>query len=152
MKKYYSANKGSEISRSYPGPDRRKYPRFDFPFFIRYKKQSEGAPKTETEQKEPILFTEEGTNLSVAKNVSIGGICFVARESLPPNTKLTLEIFTPLKREPFTALVEVKWQKKRALFSSYLTGVAFLNLDDEEGFKNLLEMLTEVKLEELIEN
>ena len=30
MKKYYTANKASNISKPHEGPDRRKYPRFDF--------------------------------------------------------------------------------------------------------------------------
>jgi len=41
MEKYYAANKSSKMSKSFNGPDRRKYPRFDFPFFIRYKKGEE---------------------------------------------------------------------------------------------------------------
>jgi hypothetical protein len=151
MKRYYRTNKGSEIYKPYEGPDRRKYPRFDFPFFIRYKKNAREIQAVKTEQESSILFTEKGQELSISHNVSIGGICFATREPFQLHTKLTLEIFTPLKREPFTALAEVAWQRKRTLVPSYLTGVSFLQLDDEEGFKNLLEMLTEMKLEELTE-
>ncbi len=150
MKKYYTANRGSQTSKSFDGPDRRRYPRFDFPFFIRYKKNVEKLPKDKTKQ-ENILFIEKGEGLSISQNVSIGGICFVTKEPFPLRTKLTIEIFTPIKSEPFTALVEVVWQRKRTLVSNYLTGISFLNLDDEEGFKNLLHMLTEMELEELIE-
>jgi len=150
MKRYYTANKGSEISKPYKGPDRRKYPRFDFPFFIRYKKNVEDIPKAKTGRGN-ILFIEKDEGLSVSQNVSIGGICFVTKEPLPLRTKLIIEIFTPIKSEPFTALVEVVWQKKKTLVPNYLTGISFLQLDDEEGFKNLLHMLTEMELEELIE-
>lgn len=151
MKRYYTANKGSDIAKHYEGPDRRKYPRFDFPFFIRYKKNGKGIKAVKTEQGSSILFVEKDQELSIAQNVSIGGICFATREPFPLHTKLILEIFTPLKREPFVALVEVMWQRKRTLVSSYITGISFLQLDDEEGFKHLLEMLTEMKLEELKE-
>ena len=112
MKKYYTANKGSKISKSFDGPDRRRYPRFDFPFFIRYKKNGEKLPKAKTEQGN-ILFIEKDEGLSISQNVSIGGICFVTKEPFPLRTKLVIEIFTPLKSEPFSALVEVAWQKKK---------------------------------------
>ena len=150
MKNYYTANKGSKMSKSFDGPDRRRYPRFDFPFFIRYKKNGEERSETENNTGN-ILFVGKDEGLSVSHDVSIGGICFVIKESFPIRTKLTLEIFTPVKSEPFTALAEVVWQKKRALVSNYLTGISFLHLDDEAGFKHLLNMLTEMELEELIE-
>lgn len=150
MKKYYTANKGSKMSKSFDGPDRRRYPRFDFPFFIRYKKNGEGLPNTKKERGN-ILFIGKDEGLSITQNVSIGGICFVTKEPFPLRTKLTIEIFTPFKSEPFSALVEVMWQKKRTLISTYLTGISFLQLDDNEGFKRLLNMLTEMELEELIE-
>jgi hypothetical protein len=150
MKKYYTANKGSKVFKPFDGPDRRKYPRFDFPFFIRYKKGDE-TPKVNIEPGKTIRFIEKGEKLSISHNVSIGGICFVTREPFSPHTKLILEIFTPLKSEPFTSLVEVAWQKKRTLAQNYLTGISFLHLDDMEGFKHLLNMLTEMELEELLE-
>ena len=151
MKKRYSANKTSQIFKPFEGPDRRKYPRFDFPFFIRYKKDEEQITKSKTQERGNILFVGKNEGLSISKNVSIGGICFVTKEPFQPRTKLTIEIFTPLKGEPFTALVEVVWQKKRPLASTYLTGISFLQLDDEEGFKHLLNMLTEMELEKMIE-
>ena len=150
MKKYYTANKGSKIFKPFDGPDRRKYPRFDFPFFIRYKKGDE-IPKVNIEPGKTIRFIEKGKGLSISHNVSIGGICFVTKESFSLHTKLILEIFTPVKTEPFSALVEVVWQKKRTLVPNYLTGISFLHLDDKEGFKRLLNMLTETELEELME-
>ena len=150
MRKYYMAKKGSEIAKSFDGPDRRKYPRFDFPFFIRYKKGDE-ISQIKTEPGKTIRFIEKGEGLSISRDVSIGGICFVTKESFPLHVKLTLEIFTPVKTEPFVALVEVVWQRKRTLVSNYLTGISFLHLEDEEGFKHLLNMLTEMELEELIE-
>ncbi len=150
MKNFYTANKGSKISKSFDGPDRRRYPRFDFPFFIRYKKNGEEQSETENNT-ENIFFVGKDEGLSVSRDVSIGGICFVTKESFSIRTKLTLEIFTPVKSEPFTALTEVAWQKKRTLMPNYLTGISFLKLDDEEGFKRLLNMLTEMELEKLIE-
>jgi hypothetical protein len=149
MEKYYAANKSSKMSKSFQGPDRRRYPRFDFPFFIRYKKGEE-ISKTDT-KRENILFIEKDKELSILHDISIGGICFAAKEPFERRTKLIIEIFTPIKSEPFTALVEVIWQKKRALVSTYLTGVSFLQLDDEKEFTHLLDMLTELKLEKIIE-
>ncbi|MDD5454610.1 MAG: PilZ domain-containing protein [Candidatus Ratteibacteria bacterium] len=149
MKKYYTVNKNSKMSKSFQGPDRRRYPRFDFPFFIRYKK-SEEISKTSTGEGN-ILFVEKGQDISIARDVSIGGICFAVKEPLPPRAKLTVEIFTPIKSAPFTAFAEVVWQKKRALSSTYLTGVSFLQLDDDKEFTHLLNMLTELKLEKMIE-
>lgn len=149
MKKYYTADKSSKMSKSFQGPDRRRYPRFDFPFFIRYKKGEE-IPQTDTKQGN-ILFVEKDKELSISRDVSIGGICFATKEPFSSRAKLTVEIFTPIKSEPFTALAEVAWQKKRALSSIYLTGVSFLQLDDEKEFTHLLNMLTEMKLEKMIE-
>ncbi len=149
MEKYYTADKKSKMSKSFQGPDRRRYPRFDFPFFIRYKKGEE-IQKTGTREGN-ILFVEKSQEISISRDVSIGGICFVVKEPLPRSAKLTVEIFTPIKSEPFIAFAEVVWQKKRPLSSTYLTGVSFLQLDDDKEFTHLLNMLTEMKLEKMIE-
>ena len=149
MKKFYTAEKSSRTSKSFQGPDRRKYPRFDFPFFIRYKK--DGTILSSDTKNETIIFVKKGDALAISHNISIGGICFATRESFPRLTKLRVEIFTPVKSEPFTALVEVVWQKKKALSSTYITGVSFLKLDDEKEFGHLLNMLTDMKLEKIIE-
>ncbi len=149
MKKFYTAEKSPKTSKSSQGPDRRRYPRFDFPFFIRYKKDEH--PSQADEKRENILFVKEGEELAISHNVSIGGICFATKELLPRLSKLTVEIFTPIKSEPFTALAEVVWQKKRVLSLTYLTGISFLKLDDEKEFTHLLHMLTEMKLEKIIE-
>lgn len=149
MKKYHATDKSSKMSKSFQGPDRRKYPRFDFPFFIRYKK-GEGISKADTNQGN-ILFIEKGQELSIARDISIGGICFATKEPLENRTKLMIKIFTPIKSEPFTALAEVVWQKKKVLAPIYLTGVSFLKLDDDKEFTHLLNMLTELELKEMIE-
>ena len=132
---------------TYKGREKRKYPRFGFPFYIRYEKDGEkfkkGYPPT------PIIFTKKGEKLSMSKDVSIDGICFVAKEKFSPGTQLLMNIFTPIRPQPFEVLAKVAWQKKSIVSSKYLTGICFLDIDDRARFKKLLEMLVNEGLEEI---
>ncbi len=130
----------------YGGEEKRKYPRFGFPFYIRYEKDGEkfkkGYPPT------PIIFTKKGEKLSVSKDVSVNGICFVTKEKFPQGTQLLMNIFTPIRTQPFEVLAKVAWQKKSIISSKYLTGINFIDIDDKARFKKLLEMLVKEGLEE----
>ena len=137
--------------KPYKGSERRKYLRFGYPLFINYKKNGEGFKAELLKPSAPFYFTEKGRKAAVSHDISIGGISFVTREKLERGAKLTVEIWSPIRHDALIGLVEVIWQKRRYLAPGYLTGVAFISLDDRKELKRLLEMLTNLKLEEVIE-
>ena len=139
-------------TRGYKGPDRRKYVRFDYPFFIRVRK--DGGDYNEKVQS-VITFKElEENNISISKNISIGGIYFTTSKDYPPGTLVFVEIFSPTRKVPFHILAKVAWRKKRilgrALGYTYDTGVEFLKIDAEGEFQDLLEQLVKAKLEKVL--
>ncbi len=136
----------------YKGPERRKYVRLDYPFFIRVRKDGEGSNK---ENQHVITFKElEDNDISIAKNMSIGGICFTTSKDYPPETQVFVEIFSPTRKVPFHILAKVAWRKKRilghALGYTHDTGVEFLKIDAEGEFQDLLEQLVKARLEKVL--
>jgi len=141
---------GMVKSKSSPVPERRRYPRFEYPFYVVYKKA--GKFKREVSgPSAPFYFIGKEEKLSVSQNISIGGICFVTKEEFLPGIKLSVKIWTPTRHSPLVGQVKVVWQKKRTLAPGYFTGVSFISLDDKKELKSLLEMLTDLKLEEMLE-
>ena len=47
-------------------------------------------------------------------------------------------------------VVQARWQKPISFSANYLTGVAFISLNDKEELRKLLEVFTDLKLEEMI--
>ena len=136
----------------YNGPDRRKYVRFGYPFFVRVRKDGEGF---NTRGLPLITFKElEEGNVSVSQDISIGGICFTTSKDYPPSTIVFMEIFTPTRKTPFHLLAKVAWRKKRILEHNlgyiYDTGVEFSKIDAEGEFQDLLEQLVKAKLEKVL--
>jgi len=128
--------------------EKRKYIRFRYPFYIRCEEHED---KDEQFQDISITFREIKENkVSVSKNVSLGGLCFISRKDFSTDTVLTLELFTPTQTQPFQIVGKVAWRKKGIVTQNYEIGVEFLKIDKEREFKSLLEMLEEVKLEEVI--
>ena len=144
--------KGKIVASEYNGPDRRKYVRFGYPFFIRVRKDGENYTKRSLPL---ITFKElEEDNVSISHNISIGGICFTTSKDYPPDTLVFVEIFSPTRNIPFHILAKVAWRKKRilehALGYTYNTGVEFLKIDAEGEFQDLLEELVKAKLEKVL--
>ncbi len=140
------------MASGYNGPDRRKYIRFSYPFFIRIRKDGEGYNK---KSRPLITFKElEENNVSISRNVSIGGICFTTSKDYPTGAVVFVEIFCPTRKIPFNILAKVAWKKKRiledALGYTYDTGVEFFKIDAEGEFQDLLEQLVRAKLEKVL--
>lgn len=137
--------------KSFRGPNRREYPRFEYPFYMSYKKNGEEFKKEFEQQSTPFYFREKkDEKLSVSKNISVGGICFVTREKFLPGVKLSVKLWSPIAKKTLIALVEVKWQKSMSFTTCFLTGVAFISLDDKQELRKVLELFTDLKLEEMI--
>ena len=136
----------------YKGPERRRYVRFSYPFFIRSRKDGE---KYNSNARPLITFKELQENkVSISQKVSIGGISFTTSKEYPPGTLIFVEVFSPTRKIPFNILARVAWRKKRvlghALGYTYDTGVEFLGIDEEGEFQDLLEQLVKAKLEKVL--
>jgi len=138
-------------SKSFRGPNRREYPRIEYPFYMSYEKNGEKLKKEFKQQSTPFYFREKkDQKLLVSKNISVEGICFVTKEKFLPGVKLSVKLWSPIARKTLIALVEVKWQKSVSFTTGFLTGVAFISLDDKEELRKVLELFTDLKLEEMI--
>ncbi len=155
----------------YKGPERRRFVRLGYPFFIQYKVvekiSEEDSLSSISSDIEKILkeWDEKGygkdkiysslikkmKDSSFTKNISEGGICFVTRERFKPDTQLRMQIYVPTRKEPIKALVKVVWRKKRMLRSGYDTGVSFIETaeSDKRDLSDCLRLFSETKLEEL---
>ena len=140
------------VASGYNGPDRRRYVRFSYPFFVRTRKDGEGYNKKGYPL---IIFKElEENNVSISQNMSIGGISFTTSKEYPPGVLVFVEVFSPTRKTPFNILAKVAWRKKRILGRplgyTYDTGVEFLKIDAEGEFHDLLEQLVKAKLERVL--
>ncbi len=135
-------------------PERRKYVRFAYPFFIRVRRK--GGKEDFSRQEQPIITFKEfkEDNISISKNISVQGICFTTSKNYPVNTLVALEIFSPTRKMPFNMLAKVKWKNKRVVGKStehvYDVGVEFLKIDADGEFHDLLEQLVNSKLEKVL--
>jgi hypothetical protein len=107
-----------------PTQERRKYSRKYFTVPICYKRTTESG---------------EGT-LAPVKDISEGGIGFMALEYLPPKTELMLKVFLPGFNEPIETPGKVAWAKKEEPYTDdyalFVIGVEFVSL--EEKYKKLI--------------
>ena len=102
-----------------------------------------------------ITFKElEENDVSISRDVSIGGICFTTSKNYPIGAVVFVEIFCPTRKIPFNILAKVSWKKKRILGHvlgyTYDTGIEFFNIDSEGEFQDLLEQLVRAKLEKVL--
>lgn len=141
------------MATEYKGPNRRKYVRFGYPFFIRVRKDGEGY---DDKKYHPLItFKElEENNISISQDISIGGICFTTSKNYAPGALVFVEVFCPTRKTPFHILAKVAWRKKRilgrALGYIYDTGVEFLKIDADGEFQDLLEQLVKARLEKVL--
>lgn len=134
------------------GEERRRYVRFNYPFFVRTRKDG----KAYGGNRPPLItFKEiEEDQVSISQNISIGGICFTTSKEYSVGSLINMEIFAPTRKTPFSILARVVWRKKRALGrglgSTYDIGVEFLKIDSDGQFQDLLEQLVKAKLEKVL--
>ena len=86
-----------------------------------------------------------------SKDISLGGLRFVSRQDISPGILISLDLFTPTQSQPFHIVGRVTWRKRGIVTRNYEIGLEFVKIDDDGKFKSLLEMLEEVKLEEVVE-
>ena len=84
--------------------------------------------------KTEVLAEDE---LSLAKNISKGGICLIAYEELEENDVLDLKIFLPEDKEPINVRGRVIWVKEFIVGDTsygerFDVGVEFIKIKDED--------------------
>ena len=137
--------------RSSRRSEKRKHRRFEYPLYISYKKNGKKFQKELLKSSTSFNFKEKGEKLSVSRDISVSGICFVTREKFPSETKLLVKVWSPARPNPLIGLAEVIWQKKRSPEPGYLTGAAFASLDDMEELNKLFEIFKKMSVEAMIE-
>lgn len=107
--------------------ERRKFVRIDWPVVVKYKTIEE--PRTNDQ--------------IVGKNISEGGVCFVAYERLGKGTRLDIQIEVPFDSMPIFARAEVMWSKKiggehEKMFE---VGIMFyaINTEDQKRLRMYIE-------------
>jgi|GEM_PF-4237862 len=105
------------------GIEKRKYPRYEVKFLVKYKEADDSKPKW---------------NVSQVKNLSLGGLAFISAEKYSQETTLVLKLQLPhaglesAKNEILT-LAKVKHVHEKHLGADsyiYFTGVAFVEVDE----------------------
>ena len=137
-------------SKSYRGTERRKHRRFEYPLYISYKKNGNKFQGELLKSSTPLHLTIKDKELSLSRNISVAGICFVTKERFSSKTRLFVKIWSPAGPRPLIGLAEVMWQKKRSPGPGYLTGVAFASLDDKNELNKLLEIFKELKVKRMV--
>ena len=80
-------NKDKKSEMSYPGPERRRYPRIPFWYIVKYQVYQSSSKKGN------ILFNSQ------SKNISSGGILLETKRQYGTATLLEIELDVPVRRE-----------------------------------------------------
>ncbi len=97
--------------------ERRRYVRIDLCIEVEYK----------------VLREEKVSGGAKSKNISEGGMCFLARDKLKKNTLLALKFHLPDRKiSVIDCKGKVIWQSKEG--EGYLTGIEFIDLDTNSRF------------------
>ncbi len=92
--------------------ERRRYVRIDLCIEVEYK----------------VLSEERAPGGTKSKNISEGGMCFLARDKIKKGALLALKFHLPdRKRSVIDCKGRVIWQSKEG--EGYLTGIEFIDLD-----------------------
>ncbi len=137
-------------SKCYRGTERRKHRRFEYPLYVSYKKNGKKFQEELLKSSTELHLTVKEKELSISRNISVAGICFVTKEKFSSNTRLLVKIWSPAGPRPLIGLAEVMWHKKRSPGSGYLTGVAFASLDDKNELSKLLDIFKELKVKRMV--
>ncbi len=103
----------------YAGSDRRKYPRINKNFILTYFHPENPSEKNEITQ---------------LKNISLGGMCFVATKNFPLGTKLNIELRTPYLSDKANLKGHILESREKIKGVMYQIRLAFDGLDPEEEF------------------
>lgn len=91
-----------------------------------------------------IVYTKrqapEKEKLSLAKNISMGGICLIVYEELKKSDMLDLKIFLPEDKTPISAAGRVDWVKEFLIGDAYKgrrfdVGIEFIEISEENKNK-----------------
>ena len=95
------------------GEERRKYIRLDAHHLLKYRK----------------VGKEEA--LSFVRNISAGGVLFIAKENIPLGDVVELEINFPGFPHPIKASAKVVWIKELKELGGFETGAEFINVEED---------------------
>ena len=95
------------------GKERRKFIRLAAHHLIKYKV---------IEQKEELSF---------ARNISAGGVLFVAKESIPPGNIVKILISFPKYPHPIKVAAKVIWTKELKNLGGFKIGAEFVNVEED---------------------
>jgi c-di-GMP-binding flagellar brake protein YcgR len=110
--------------------ERRKFTRLDVHHLLKYK----------------ALQDEE--KLSFTKNISAGGVCFIAKEVISPGSITELLISFPGFPHPVKATAKVVWNKELKKLGGFETGAEFINVEEDAKHfidKKILEVIKELE-------
>ena len=96
------------------GEDRRKYIRLDAHHLLKYK-----------------VIEKEEEQLSFIRNIGAGGVCFVAKEIIPPEKVIEIVISFPGFSHPIKATARIVWNKELKKLGGFETGAEFINVDED---------------------
>ncbi|MFH1778994.1 MAG: PilZ domain-containing protein [Candidatus Omnitrophota bacterium] len=98
-------------------PERRRYPRVSSAMPVQYR---------------GIRQTSDATVGTVMRDISTGGIRFIANEFISVFTRLVVEISIPLTSKPVRAISKVVWIRKRPSGEQYELGMQFIDMTEED--------------------
>ncbi len=99
--------------------EKRKTPRIITHIPVRYSKLKDGS-------------SEQGTG-SLSKDLSLGGICFRARDFIPMACRLILELELPNRAKPLKVISKIAWIRKTTSDGDFETGNHFLEVSKEDS-------------------
>ncbi|MCB2169258.1 MAG: PilZ domain-containing protein [Deltaproteobacteria bacterium] len=109
---------------------KRKFPRIDQNWHLKYR-----MLEKHVDQNSPLS--------SLAINVSGGGVCFTAKNEVPADAMLALEIESPDFEMPIIAMAKAVWCKKRRMDDMYDLGCEFywVGWKDDSAQKSLADFI-----------
>lgn len=98
--------------------EKRKFVRIDWPVVVEYKTLEEPCTKDQV----------------FGKNISMGGVSFIAYERLPKGAKLDMQLVLPFDSMPISAKAKVVWVEKigEEAVKSFKVGVEFVKIDGRD--------------------
>jgi len=103
----------SIFSSKKPEEERRKYIRLDAHHLVKYQ------------------VLEKGQELSFARNISAGGVRFVAKESIPIGDMVEIMINFPQYSHPIKTRAKVVWAKELKKVGGFEIGAEFVNVEGD---------------------
>ena len=91
-----------------------------------------------------VSYTKHATNekrkLSLTRNISRGGVCFVGYEKVQDNDTIDLNVYLPGSAEPVKAIGKVVWVREFTIGENfqnkrYDVGVEFVEISDQNSGK-----------------